>query len=87
RRNPDHASARTNLGTIYQKTGRTGQAVEQYRLALVINPNSLESYINLTKLYQESGRDSLAMSVASDGLQRFPDNPALLKLTGETGPR
>ena len=83
RRNPRHSGAHVNLGNIYQNTGRTALAEEQFRLVLSINPALFAPYINLAGLYQSAGRDKLAGEIIRLGLQRFPDNAALKQLADE----
>jgi len=83
RRKPEHVSAHINLGNIYQNTGRLSQAEEQFRLALLINPALLAPYVNLALLYKSTGNEELLSQVVRLGLQRFPDNPALKKLSSE----
>ena len=79
-RNPEHDSARNNLGNIYRKMGRMAQAEEQFRMALIINPTRLESYINLALLYRDTGKIPLAREVARHGLERFPGEPRLARI-------
>lgn len=50
---------------------------------MMINPNLAATYKNLAELYFQTGRDSLAKQVARLGLQRFPDDPSLVKLSRE----
>ena len=80
---PDYVDAYINLGNVYQNTGRPDLAEEQFRKAMMINPDLATPYINLAGLYRETGRDSLARQVVRLGLQLFPGDPALVKLSKE----
>jgi len=79
--NPDNSVARSNLGNLYLNTGRPELAEEQLRLALIVNPSLLPVYINLARLYQTTERDSLAQETVRQGLELFPGEPELEKLS------
>jgi tetratricopeptide (TPR) repeat protein len=78
-----HSGAHVNLGNIYQNSGRTALAEEEFRLVLSINPALFAPYINLARLYQSTGKIEPAREIVQLGLQRFPDNVALKQLADE----
>ena len=81
RRDPGQAGARIGLGRIYRDSGRLEQAEEEFRLALYLDPGRLENYIELALFYRSSGMPNQAGQIAGLGLQRFPDNPELTRLS------
>lgn len=51
---PGHATARVWLGRLYELEGKTGDAAEQYRAALQLNPRQKEARTRLDKLGKSS---------------------------------
>jgi len=51
---PSHADARDWLGRLYEAEGKTGQAAEQYRAALQLEPGRKETQARLAKLEKGS---------------------------------
>ena len=50
------------------KLGNEAEAINDYLLAIKINPKDIESYINLSKLYNETGRFNKTIIIAQKGL-------------------
>ena len=50
---PSHASARDWLGRLYEAEGKRGEAAEQYRASLRLEPGNKEVQARLTKLEKE----------------------------------
>ena len=61
-KNPGCWMARNNLGLLYEKTGRTEEAVAQYRLALEVKPGAPDAHTNLGNVLLASGRRAEAMA-------------------------
>ncbi len=50
-----HILSLMNLGADYKKAGLLDRAVDTFKEAIKIDPNNIESYIGLEKLYEEEG--------------------------------
>jgi len=63
------------LGTMYLDGGRSEQAVEQFRLAVGLAPDSLEARYNLGGLLRRSGRAEEAARVLRAAAELAPGDP------------
>ena len=48
---PDNAKNREELGKIYYQEGKLKESIEQYKKALIVNPNDIETHIAIAQLY------------------------------------
>jgi Flp pilus assembly protein TadD len=58
---PARAEFRINFGNLLRSTGRNGEALEQYRLALELEPGSRPARLALARLLVESGNPEQAL--------------------------
>jgi tetratricopeptide (TPR) repeat protein len=63
RLNPNLPQVQNALGTAYENTGRTAEAIAKFKLAVDLAPNSDEGYRRLGRSYSAAGRvdDSIKM--------------------------
>src|SRR5205823_14865469 len=54
--NPAHAEAATNLGQVFERMGRTTQALEQYRQAVERQPTFRLARFHLARLLLDQNR-------------------------------
>jgi tetratricopeptide (TPR) repeat protein len=58
---PNHPTARFNLGVVLEDRGETGEAIEQYREAVRLDPRVADVHFNLARLYQQTGDQQAAL--------------------------
>jgi tetratricopeptide (TPR) repeat protein len=68
--------AHYNLGVSAAQRGRPGEAIEQYRQAIVFRPSMAGARINLGALLAEQGRIAEAVEQYSEALRYDPSNVA-----------
>ncbi len=61
RRKPDHADVRYRYGVLLRAEDRTGEAMEQFRLATEINPSYVQALVKLGVCRQELGQSDEAI--------------------------
>ena len=95
RRAIDHATGRSallhlNLGVVCKAMGRTDEAVEQYRLALSIDPECAEALCNLASALWQRGDVTECLAVSRQAVAAGPSLPQAhhnlanaLKATGD----
>jgi predicted Zn-dependent protease len=66
---PDNAEAHSWLADVRERQHRPAQAIEQYRLALTVEPAFRPARLELGKLLLESGRNREAIPVLLPALQ------------------
>jgi len=69
---------------VTAKTGDTTQALPQFRQALTLNPGYVATYQQLAGIYNSLGDTPSAVEIAERGLQRFPNDAALLYQRGRS---
>ena len=78
-----HEIVFSNLGVIYQNTGRKEKALAIYKRAIAKNPNFVDAYTNLGYLYKVLGNLDQALAITLKSLELNPDDPnALMNLGG-----
>lgn len=78
---PKNVNAHTDLGTAYFYTGRSQDALQEYRKSLEINPQHQPTLLNMIVVNLEGTHDLKAAQAAWDRLHRLnPSNPALENL-------
>lgn len=78
---PKNVNAHTDLGTAYFYTGRSQDALQEYRKSLEINPQHQPTLLNMIVVNLEGTHDLNAAQAAWDRLHRLnPSNPALENL-------
>lgn len=71
------ARMHNNLGAAYLKTERYDEAVDEFRLAIAIDPDYVEPYYNLGLVLTAFGRRAEAIEVLGRGLALDPSHAAL----------
>ena len=74
---PEHHSAHSLLGEVYLSLKRPGHAVEAFKIALHLQPDEPENYINLSQALGEQGNPGEATRVLKQGVRLLPDAPRL----------
>ena len=59
---PNNPLVDVNVGIILKNAGRTEQAVEFFKRALVVKPDLFEAHFNLAKVYDEAGQTEDAIA-------------------------
>jgi tetratricopeptide (TPR) repeat protein len=86
-KSPRLARAHTNLGVALARAGRHAEAVESYRRALALEPDSGEVHYDLFFSLQALGRADEAQQELDETLRLVPDHAGALDLEGEAAMR
>jgi tetratricopeptide (TPR) repeat protein len=78
--NPSDSAARVNLGSILLFLGKPGEAEEQFRSALAVNPDLLPGLLGLAMCREQMGRHAEAIMMLKEVLVREPGNSVALQL-------
>jgi predicted TPR repeat methyltransferase len=70
----DRADYYSNLGIIFQSTGRLDQASDAYRRAIAIDPRNANAHNNLGVLLRATGKQSEAEAAYRTAIQLEPDH-------------
>jgi tetratricopeptide (TPR) repeat protein len=73
--NPNDWAARNNLGSVYLVSGRTDEAIDQYRQALALQPTSFDLHSNLALALAQSGHLPEALDELDRALRIWPSAP------------
>ncbi|EKD42009.1 MAG: hypothetical protein ACD_73C00392G0002 [uncultured bacterium] len=73
--NAEHPYAHHELAKIYQRQGKIEQAIIRYKLALEINPNLKDAWVNLASLYNKTGETLKAQQALNQTMKNVPDDP------------
>ena len=68
----DNEIAQLNLGVVFEKQGRTAEAMRQYRQALAINPRRAHTHNNIADLLDETGQPAAALAEYQTALRLDP---------------
>ena len=71
----DSVVAINNLGDIYERTGRTEEALELYRRAVAAAPNAIAGWVNVASAARTLGQYELADSALHEMVERFAPGP------------
>lgn len=82
---PRHLAYLRRLSLLALEGGDALRSVELIERTIEIDPNNPGSYVFLTRAYEASGNSMKAMEAVSRGLERFPEDPALLELRAAMG--
>jgi tetratricopeptide (TPR) repeat protein len=75
--NADRPQAQVNLGNLYTRMGRTGEAEAAYRKAQALDERFVPAYLNLADLYRQTGRETEAQKTLKQGLAVVPNAASL----------
>lgn len=75
--NAEHPHAHNELAKLYQELGQYEQAIIRYKLALEINPNLTDSWLNLSTLYNQTGETLKAQQALEQAMRGDADSPYL----------
>jgi len=70
---PDFAGAHNNLGNIFERQGKTNEALYHYSMAIQLNPDFGDAYFNFGTLLAQQGKSREAIAQFSQALQVEPD--------------
>lgn len=79
---PGSARAHLNLGNVYWRAKRAGDAVAQYQRALDIDPDYVEALSNLAGVYQSQKKIDAAVPLLERAIKQAPGNAELLNNLG-----
>jgi tetratricopeptide (TPR) repeat protein len=65
----DSPELRNNLGDAYRKSGDTKQAIEQYEIAVRLNPSYMQGYANLAQTLALVDRSQEALTIADKAME------------------
>jgi Tfp pilus assembly protein PilF len=82
KKSPNKARPHLNLGHAYEITGKNHEAVQQYRLAILLKKDYHEAYSNLGRLLAAKGYTARAIEIYNVGLLHSPADPTLLTNLG-----
>jgi tetratricopeptide (TPR) repeat protein len=71
---PDQPERYAYLASLYQKRGKWEQAIQQYRLALTVNPRFMPAYHQLVEIYTRRREFDQAIQVYHDALKQMPED-------------
>lgn len=71
---PESDRAHNNLGNTYVMQGRVGEAMEEFQIALRLNPKYVEAHNNLGATYAEQGRLNEAIEEFQTALRLNPNH-------------
>jgi tetratricopeptide (TPR) repeat protein len=74
-KNPDSLLARYNLGAELHRRARLGEAMEQYRLAHALSPESPPVLVNMGLILAGQGRSDEAIALYERALELDPNGP------------
>ncbi len=70
----DQTDCYSNLGILFQSTGRLGKAIDAYRQAIAIDPRHANAYCNLGVLLRATGKLSEAEAAYRTAIRLEPDH-------------
>ena len=80
--NADRPEAHLNLGLLLASIGETNAAIQNYRVAITLDPTFTPAYVNLADLYRQLKRDDQAQDVLHQGLSKDADDASLYHALG-----
>lgn len=71
-----------NAGLAYNNTGDSFKAIREFRKAIQLKPDYIQSYTNLITVFYDQKEFREALNVAEQALKHFPDNPLIRSMQG-----
>ena len=84
RMSPSDRSAQQYLAELRGDRDKLQQRAAALRQRLQENPEQLDAYVELSNVLIELGKPQEALILCEQGIQRFPDRPAMLRARAET---
>jgi len=75
--NSDRGASHANLGIFHARRGELRAAETAYRMAIAVEPTTMQPYVNLADLYREAGQDDLGEEVLRQALTISSGDAAL----------
>lgn len=75
---PYYANPHLNAGIVLLQEGRPLNAAEHFRIALALNKDLIEVYMQLSQVEQDAGNYQAAANLIQRALEIKPGNPALM---------
>ena len=76
----DSGNAENLLGWCYEKQGKPAQAIAALRQAVALAPDQESNFLDLGNILRQEKSLPAALSVAREGVEKFPDSARLLSL-------
>jgi Flp pilus assembly protein TadD len=73
--NPNDSEAHTNLGALYQKTGKPNLAIEHFKAAVSINPTNADAYSHIGIIYYHGGNFNEVHKNFVEAVKYKPEDP------------
>jgi len=80
--NADRPEAHLNIGLLYARIGRFGEAETEYKTAIRLQPSFIPAYVNLSDLYRMQGRDNEGEQLLREALKLSPQNAEVYHALG-----
>jgi len=78
----DSSEAENLLGWCYEKQGKHAAAISALRQAMALGPNQESNYFDLGGILREARSLPAALSIATQGVERFPKSGRMWSLKG-----
>jgi len=75
--NADRPEAHLNLGLLYEKENREGQAEDEFKAAMSLDPTFAPAAVDLADLYRAENRDQADELVLQQAFDRSPNDASL----------
>jgi tetratricopeptide (TPR) repeat protein len=82
---PFMADTYLNRGTAYSLMSKWGNAIEDWNMAIKLNPKTVMAYVSLADYYAKLKMDKRALEIIITGLKRNPDAKALKRKYDKLG--
>ena len=80
---PVYPEALNNLGILYLRTRRPGDAIRSFEESIRLAPSYDQSYLNLARVYVIEGEREKARSILLDLLKQHPDHAQAKEALGQ----
>lgn len=75
---PEFAEFHNNIGNVFKRLGKLDRAEEALRNSIKLEPNNIQTIFNLSTLLNYMNRNSQAIKLLEDNLNKFSGNFALM---------
>ncbi|SET42057.1 Tetratricopeptide repeat-containing protein [Natronincola peptidivorans] len=67
-----------DLAYLYENIGNVGKAIKCLKMQAVLQPNSIEPYLNISSFYIINGMEEEAYQICQEALKKSPENQYLI---------